>query len=68
MHAGYPVMAFTSVADLATNLTRMKIEGLWGFFHELGHNLQVGSWTPVEQGETTNNWWSIYVNQKVIIE
>ncbi len=58
-HNGFPVMgvddqywfnSFTSLADLLSS------EGMWGTYHEFGHNCQQNSvWSWSTLGETTNN-------------
>jgi hypothetical protein len=48
------------------NTTQLKIQGSWGLAHELGHNVQwmTGFHHP-KYSETTNNFWSVFVTQKV---
>jgi hypothetical protein len=33
---------------------------VWGFYHEVGHNHQIGDWTWDGCGEVTNNFFSLY--------
>jgi hypothetical protein len=64
-HNGFPFMGinddywFNSLTDLNGLLTN---DGMWGTFHEFGHNCQqpsVWSWSTL--GETTNNLFNIKV-------
>lgn len=65
MHSGYPIMTHLDVAELAVDRARLESgEELWGFVHELGHNLQIGDWTFEGTGEVTNNLFSLYAIEK----
>jgi hypothetical protein len=64
MHSGYPIMTHLDVAGHVTNLTRLKA-GLWGHFHEIGHNHQSSDWTFEGAGEVTCNIFSLYVMEKL---
>ena len=56
MHSGYPVMTHLDIIDSVVNLAQLETgEGMWGFVHELGHNLQRDEWTFDGTGEVTNN-------------
>ncbi len=59
MHSGYPIMIPTSAAPEMTTLTRLKFPG-WGFYHEIGHNHQRGTFTFDGTGEVTNNVIGMY--------
>ena len=64
MHSGYPVMMHLDVAETLVDLDRIKAnghDGVWGFFHELGHNHQSGDWTFDGTGEVTVNLFTMYV-------
>ena len=64
MHSGYPVMMHLDVAETLVDLDRIKANGhggVWGFFHELGHNHQSGDWTFDGTGEVTVNLFTMYV-------
>jgi len=62
LHSGYPVAAHLG-PDLAVALDphRLKGEGSWGFFHEIGHNHQHDLWALPGTTETTCNLWSVYL-------
>jgi hypothetical protein len=66
MHSGYPIMTGDDVAKTFCDLTVLRgKEGnkVWGFYHEVGHNHQVGDWTWEGCGEVTNNLFSLYGNE-----
>ena len=67
LHAGYPAMG--RVEPEATDLLNLKIleaNGAWGLYHEIGHNVQwLSGFYAKGYVETTNNFWSLYVSQKV---
>jgi len=67
MHSGYPIMAPLSItkAMIDTQWMQTKDEPTWGFFHEMGHNHQVGAWTFEGTGEVTCNLFSRFVLEKV---
>lgn len=63
MHSGYPIMAHL---DAVYSVEHKKLlEGLWGNFHEIGHNHQNGDWTFGGTGEVTCNLFTLYVYDKV---
>lgn len=67
MHSGYPIMCpIDGSAVTALDLSKLRAEGTWGHFHELGHNHQNGDWTFSGTGEVTNNVLAIYVFDKVL--
>jgi hypothetical protein len=66
MHSGYPFMCHLASAPLITDLEKLKAEGSWGFFHELGHNHQSKAWTFPGQGEVTVNFFSLYCMEKIV--
>jgi len=68
MHSGYPIMTFEDVAKTFCDLPKLKQKGshLWGFYHEMGHNFQEGSWTFEGTGEVTNNLFSVYGQEAVV--
>jgi hypothetical protein len=50
------------------NLTELRAKegkGVWGFYHELGHNHQRDWWTWEGCGEVTNNLLSLYCCEKL---
>lgn len=65
MHSGYPIMIPTSAAPEMTTLTRLKFPG-WGFYHEIGHNHQRGTFTFDGTGEVTNNVIGMYCYEAVL--
>lgn len=67
MHSGYPFMCqLKASARHIVDLARLKAEGDWGFFHELGHNHQRYDWTFPGQVEVTCNFFSLLVMEKVV--
>merc|ERR1712179_90691 len=65
MHSGYPIMSQMPPVRATLDVAIQQREGLWGQFHELGHNHQWESCTTSKTVETTNNLWSLYMNEKV---
>jgi hypothetical protein len=68
MHSGYPIMTHLDIAPVMVDVERMKAGGhggVWGLFHELGHNHQSGDWTFAGTGEVTCNLFTLYVFDKV---
>jgi hypothetical protein len=66
MHAGYPIMGPVRLVPKQVNVTNIRANGIWDIIHETGHNHQWLSWTIPALTDTSNNWWSLYINQKVI--
>ncbi|MCE9596172.1 MAG: M60 family metallopeptidase [Planctomycetes bacterium] len=65
MHSGYPIMAHLDVAELVVDRERLATGAeIWGFVHELGHNLQVEDWTFEGTDEVTNNLFALYAIEK----
>ncbi len=63
MHSGYPIMTWEDVAAKFVDIKILRGDNgdtNWGFYHEIGHNFQVDSWTLDEWGETTNNLYSLF--------
>jgi len=68
MHAGYPIMTLLDVAPVMVDVDRLKRNGhggVWGLFHELGHNHQARDWTFRGTGEVTVNLFTMYVLETV---
>ncbi|GFR42852.1 hypothetical protein Agub_g3810 [Astrephomene gubernaculifera] len=67
MHSGYPIMAYDDpeVWQEVLNVTRLMTEGAWGPFHELGHNHQWSDMQFSGTGESFNNLFSVYTEEKV---
>jgi len=67
MHAGYPIMIpIDDSIRIGLNERRLRREGAWGLFHELGHNNQSSDWTFEGAGEVTNNLLVLYVFDRVL--
>ena len=69
MHSGYPLMGQLDVADVIVSKDRLKKNkhsGIWGLFHELGHNHQSGDWTFSGTTEVTVNLFTLYVYDQVL--
>jgi hypothetical protein len=68
MHSGYPFMCHMASAPTITDLAKLRTDGDWGFFHELGHNHQSKDWTfhkPFSQTEVTVNFFSLYCMEHI---
>ena len=61
MHAGYPLMAHLDQQANLVNAGHLRSECNWGFYHEVGHNHQVGDWTFDGTVEVTVNLFTLYV-------
>ncbi|MBE3071170.1 MAG: hypothetical protein IMZ66_13125 [Planctomycetes bacterium] len=64
MHSGYPLMTLFDMPEVMVDTARLKANGhggVWGLFHELGHNHQSGDWTFGGTGEVTVNLFTMYV-------
>ncbi|MBC7350739.1 MAG: hypothetical protein H5U08_00120 [Thermogutta sp.] len=64
MHSGYPIMTHLDIAPVLVNVDRLRANGhggVWGLFHEIGHNYQSADWTFQGTGEVTNNLFTVYV-------
>jgi hypothetical protein len=71
MHAGYPIVTHMDCCQLDApesifNLEKLKEDGNWGLFHELGHNLQRSEWTFDEAVEVTVNIFSLHAGHFVL--
>ena len=68
MHAGYPIMTLLDMPPVMVDKARMianKHGGVWGLFHETGHNHQSRDWTFGGTGEVTVNLFTMYVFETV---
>jgi len=68
MHSGYPLMTLLDMPPVLVDVPRLKRSGhggVWGLFHELGHNHQQGEWTFRGTGEVTVNLFTMYVLETV---
>ncbi|MCY3002728.1 MAG: M60 family metallopeptidase [Planctomycetota bacterium] len=65
MHSGYPVMTHLDAAEHVVALDNLRhAKDVWGFVHELGHNLQRPEWTFDGTGEVTNNVIGLYAIER----
>lgn len=65
LHSGYPVMGPLSLAGPSLSTEYMERSkdfegGLWGYYHELGHNHQSDDWTFRGTVEVTVNLFTLY--------
>jgi len=68
MHSGYPIMTLLDMPPVMVDKARMLANGhggVWGLWHELGHNHQAPDWTFAGTGEVTVNLFSLYVMDTV---
>jgi hypothetical protein len=68
MHAGHPIMTLLDMPPVMVDVDRLKGNGhggVWGLFHELGHNHQSRLWTFAGTGEVTVNLFTMYVFETV---
>jgi hypothetical protein len=64
MHAGYPIMVQMDIPQVMVDKSRLSANahgGVWGLYHEMGHNHQKGDWTFSGTGEVTCNLFTLYV-------
>ncbi|MBO9731246.1 MAG: M60 family metallopeptidase [Chitinophaga sp.] len=76
LHAGYPIMAHHSpstgqlTADVMINpgqlLVPSKGGANWGFFHEIGHNMQNIDWVFGGTTEVSCNFFSLYMFDRLV--
>ena len=76
MHSGYPIMIHHSPstkllsADIIADPTKLLIPtnggANWGFFHEIGHNMQNQDWVFGGTTEVTCNLFSLYMFDKLL--
>lgn len=68
MHSGYPIMMGLDVRRTLVDVAAMKAGrrgGIWGFWHELGHNHQRSEWTFDGTIEVTCNLFSLFVQERL---
>ena len=65
MHSGYPIKCYTESAPDMVDLKKLKTEGNWGFYHELGHNHQSSLWTYSGYTEVTCNLFALYCMDRI---
>ncbi|MBV7532076.1 M60 family metallopeptidase [Chitinophaga sp. sic0106] len=72
MHNGYPIMAHCDEGTLNTiaNPDRLLLPSSggsnWGYFHEIGHNLQNPDWIIAGTGEVSCNFFALYCFDRLI--
>ena len=67
MHSGYPIMTELDMPPVMVDKARMMRNGhggVWGLWHEMGHNHQSRDWTFGGTGEVTENLFTLYVFDK----
>ena len=68
MHSGYPLMTGMDMSDVFVDKQRIISNahgGVWGLFHEMGHNHQNADWTFDGTVEVTENLFSLYAFEKI---
>lgn len=68
MHSGYPLMTMLDITIAMVDKDRISSNGhhgVWGLFHEIGHNHQNSQWTFRGTTEVTVNLFSLYLMEKV---
>lgn len=68
MHAGYPLMTMLDITTTMVDKERIisnKHHGIWGLFHEIGHNHQNRHWTFRGTTEVTVNLFSLYLMENI---
>ncbi|TKC05149.1 M60 family metallopeptidase [Pedobacter frigoris] len=65
-HSGYPVVATANENYFKQAVTLNLVVGSnWGTYHEIGHNMQMGStWSWSELGEVSNNLFSLKITNR----
>lgn len=65
-HSGYPVVAMATDNYFKQAVTLDLVVGSnWGTYHEIGHNMQMGStWSWSELGEVSNNLFSLKITNR----
>jgi hypothetical protein len=70
MHSGYPLMTGTDMNEVFVDTRRIVTNGhggVWGLFHEMGHNHQNADWTFDGTVEVTVNLFSLYAFEKICL-
>jgi len=68
MHSGYPLMTMLDITSTMVDKDRIQANGhhgVWGLFHEIGHNHQSRDWTFTGSTEVTVNLFSLCVMEKI---
>ncbi len=66
MHSGYPLMAHLESAADFVEIDRIREEGAWGPFHEVGHNHQLFDWVLPGSVESSVNLWSVFIGEQLL--
>ena len=66
-HSGYPMMA-QPLQTKNWDLQYLTTNGVWGFFHEIGHNIVKRRFVPRGAVEVVNNLIPQMVNSKVTLK
>jgi len=64
MHSGYPIMTHLDIAETLVSKSGLVTKahgGVWGLFHEMGHNHQSPDWTYSGTVEVTCNLFTLFV-------
>jgi len=59
-------MCTLDTAPVLTNLEKLRSQGDWGIFNELGHNHQSVAWTFPGQTEVTSNLFALYCMETIV--
>lgn len=68
MHSGYPLMTMLDIVPTMVAKERIAANahhGVWGLFHEIGHNHQRADWTFEGTTEVTVNLFSLHVMETI---
>jgi Ca2+-binding RTX toxin-like protein len=65
LHAGYPTQGPPMSAPELVDLEKLKAEGTWGWFHELGHEHQYDAWTIDGDTEVSVNLFTLYTYDRL---
>lgn len=74
MHAGNPIVATMNnpidckdkLHESILDIDRLRTEGDWGLFHELGHNMQDGAWCFDGTIEVTVNIFTLHAMERIV--
>lgn len=66
MHSGYPIGAPLYAINDGIDLSKIRMLGTWGLFHEIGHNHQPVCITPTGFSETTVNIFSLSAQAAIL--
>lgn len=66
MHSGYPIMAHLESTQELVDQAFIEQSGVWGPFHELGHNHQWREFVLPGTTEANVNLWSVHTSETVL--